>query len=164
MSFLAWVVYGALSVLALIGVWVAIASAAERTAGIELILIGAGLLSLLLALMVLDRVELTRLNDGWLIERSIGRWHFRKLQVRDADIMAVFIVNTRTYPDLADSYSLSIEFPLRPFSGAPAPVVLLAGFEVPKLDLAVLAKLMEEEAKAATAHELPSAADVPAGK
>lgn len=44
-------------------------------------------------------------------------------------------------------------------SGGPAPVVLLAGFEVPKLDLAVLAKLMEEEAKAARVHELPSDAE-----
>jgi len=78
--------------------------------------------------------------------------------------MAVFVVTTRTYPDFADSYSLCIEFPLRPFSGAPAPVELLQGFELPKLDLAVLAKLMEDEAKAARAHELPSAAEPNAGK
>lgn len=155
-SFLAWVFHATFGAGALVGVWVAIASTAQRTAGVGVFLTCGGIVALMLTLMLLDRIEVIRQRDGWIFERSIGRWHFRNIQVRDADIMAVLIVNTRTWPDFADSYSLSIEFPLRPFSGAPVPVVLLQGFQVPKLDLAVLAKLMEDEAKTAKAHELPS--------
>lgn len=164
LSFLAWVFHATFGLGGLVGIWVAISSTAERAAGVGLFVTCGGIVALMLALMLLDRVEVTRLSDGWLIERSIGRWHFRNIQVRDSDIMAVFVVNTRAWPDFSDSYSLSIEFPLRPFSGAPAPVVLLQGFEVPKLDLAVLAKLMEDEAKAAKAQELPGAAGLPFAK
>jgi hypothetical protein len=163
MSFLAWVFHATFGAGALVGVWVAISSTAERAAGVGLFLTCGGVVALVLASMLLDRVEVTRQSDAWLIERSIGSWRLRHTEVRDADIMAVFVVSARTWPDFEESYSLSIEFPLRPFSGAPAPIVLLAGFEVPKLDLAILAKLMEEEAKAARAHEQPSSADPHAG-